>query len=377
MMYDALNGNPGAVLRRALCCAALGGSLTALAGAGAGLEPLPGPLRAELRAHRPLIQPEGPLWLRFTLVNTADEAVTIELVQPQDATNGVALPEELVFGTTDEPSLLVTYADEAPVAVKPPSKAEDETPRGRTFLRIGAHGALGVDVDLRAHCPMTRYSGAYRVEWRPLGGRLASVAAEFKIEARKDAIMVTDYGKLTFVLAYETAPQNVANFLELAGQGFYNGKTFHRIVPGGWIQGGCPKGDGTGMRPDGKTVPAEFSDTPVDVGMLLMARKESDPDSASCQFLITLARCEELDGRYTVIGRASDEESLRTLRKLEELPVDRSFRPRDKARINSVNLVTVGQPRVRRLELGSGGKPGAQETAQTPAKSDAGAQQRP
>lgn len=356
---------------------ALTGSGLALADQARGLEPLSGALRAELTVPSPLIWPEQPLRLRFTLVNTTDELITIPIAQSLDRASGVALPDELVFGTPEVPSLFVIYSDDAPIAVKPPSSASDEEEsRPPGSLRIAARGTLGLDLDLRAHCPLTRYPGTYRVEWRPRGGQLETAAARFKIEARQDAILVTDYGKITFVLDYERAPRNVANFLELAEQGFYDGKTFHCIVPGGWLQGGCPKGDGTGMRPDGKTVPAEISDAPIEAGTLLMARKQSDPDSASCQFLIALSAREELDIGYTVIGQASDEASQRTLRRLGELPIDRIYRPREKTKINSIKLIPVEQPQVRRLEL-RGGDTMPPKNSQPSSRSEADARKRP
>jgi peptidyl-prolyl cis-trans isomerase B (cyclophilin B) len=191
--------------------------------------------------------------------------------------------------------------------------------------------------------------GDYRVEWRPLGDRVAAAAATFRVLARKDAIIVTDYGKITIVLDYERAPGNVLNFLELVDEGFYDGKILHRIVPGFVIQGGCPKGDGTGMRPDGKTVMAELHPIPVRLGTVLMARKPSDPHSASCQFFIALDRLEGLDGEYTVLGQAGDSESARTLRELSSVATDRRDRPISPVTIRSINLVDTTPSQARRL----------------------------
>ena len=79
------------------------------------------------------------------------------------------------------------------------------------------------------------------------------------------------------------------------------------------IQGGCPRGDGTGNGP--RRLRAEFNDKPHQLGTLSMART-NDPDSASCQFFICLDRCEFLDGKYTVFGELADESSIQTLKKI-------------------------------------------------------------
>jgi peptidyl-prolyl cis-trans isomerase B (cyclophilin B) len=195
-----------------------------------------------------------------------------------------------------------------------------------------------------------RYVGNYRLEWQPLGGRVEPASVTFRVEQPKEAVLVTDYGKITFALMYDKAPRNVENFLELLRERFYDGKTIHRVVPGFIIQGGSPDGSGTGIRPDGKFVDAEFSDAPFELGTLAMARKPSDPDSASCQFFISLARLKELDGKYTVIGQAKDEESLRTLRQLGELPTTKDGRPVRPLQIRFFTLVDVPITENRELE---------------------------
>lgn len=321
------------------------------------------PLRIELQATTPLYQPEGPVWVRFLLVNTSAEPVTLELPATGAPNTGVSLPLELALGSPAEPAVSIQLDDEAFATLLPP---ETDEPGGTRTLCLGPRGSLGTDIDLRAYWPHLRYTGRYMVEWSPLNGRLGTATARFKVAARKDAVLVTDLGKLTFKLAYDTAPRNVENFLELVEQGFYARKTFHRVIPGFVLQGGCPKGDGSGLRSDGRLVPAEFrNDLPVDVGTLLMARKPSDPNSASCQFFIALARLSELDGHYTVIGQAGDEESLRTLKKLAEVPVDRRDRPVEPLLIRSINLVEVEQPRTRRLEF-QATEPAASEPSNPP-----------
>ena len=95
------------------------------------------------------------------------------------------------------------------------------------------------------------------------------------------------------------APKTVENFVTLAKKGFYNNLSFHRVVPDFVVQGGCPKGDGTGG--PGYTVKAEFNKQKHVRGSVAMARSQH-PDSAGSQFYITYGATPHLDGSYTVFG---------------------------------------------------------------------------
>jgi cyclophilin family peptidyl-prolyl cis-trans isomerase len=307
-------------------------------------------LRAQLQAARPLFLPDGAIWLRFTLINASDQTVSIPLEYPIAASDGLGLPVQLALGSGTQRLLAVVYEAEAAKEVPPPTPPAAVPDDALRNVRLAPHGALGAEIDLREYYPAVRYPGSYRVEWKPLDGRLGVVSAEFRIELRKDVIVVTDLGKLTFVIDYDGAPRNVENFLELVRDGFYNGKTFHRIIPGFVAQGGCPKGDGTGVRLDGKLVLAELRNVPVEAGTLLMAHKPSDPNSASSQFFVALARVKELDGQYTVIGQARDAESLRTLQQFSEVPADNRDRPLEPLVIRSINLVDNDSERSRSVQ---------------------------
>jgi len=96
------------------------------------------------------------------------------------------------------------------------------------------------------------------------------------------------------------APKTVENFVTLAKKGFYNGLTFHRVVPDFVVQGGCPKGNGTGG--PGYQIKAEFNQQKHLRGTVAMARSQ-DPDSAGCQFYICYGATPHLDGQYTVFGK--------------------------------------------------------------------------
>ncbi|MDX8381384.1 MAG: peptidylprolyl isomerase [Ghiorsea sp.] len=110
-------------------------------------------------------------------------------------------------------------------------------------------------------------------------------------------------GTVTIELYPDVAPETVANFEKLIKKGFYDGLTFHRVIPGFMAQGGDP--DGTGMGGPGYSVKAEFSDKKHVRGTLAMARS-SDPDSAGSQFYICYGPQPHLDGQYTIFGQVTD-----------------------------------------------------------------------
>jgi cyclophilin family peptidyl-prolyl cis-trans isomerase len=118
---------------------------------------------------------------------------------------------------------------------------------------------------------------------------------------KQTAVIALDQGgeiRIEFFPA--DAPRTIENFATLAKKGFYDGLTFHRVVPDFVVQGGCPKGDGTGG--PGHTVKAEFNAQKHLRGSVAMARSQ-DPDSAGSQFYITYGPTPHLDGNYTVFGR--------------------------------------------------------------------------
>jgi peptidyl-prolyl cis-trans isomerase B (cyclophilin B) len=128
-------------------------------------------------------------------------------------------------------------------------------------------------------------------------------------DAAPRAIIETKFGEIELEFLGDKAPGHVKNFLDLAKKGFYDGTTFHRVIPGFMIQGGDPNTKdakaprsqhGTGG--PGYNVKAEFNDTPHKRGVLSMARA-NDPDSAGCQFFICVKDSGFLDRQYTAFGR--------------------------------------------------------------------------
>ena len=125
----------------------------------------------------------------------------------------------------------------------------------------------------------------------------------------KGKIVLEGGSAMSFELYPDVAPKSVANFVKLAETGFYDGLTFHRIVPGFVIQGGDPLGNGTGG--PGWHIPGEFAangfknDLKHERGVISWARAQ-DPNSAGSQFFIMVDDAPYLDGNYAAFGRLTD-----------------------------------------------------------------------
>jgi peptidyl-prolyl cis-trans isomerase B (cyclophilin B) len=148
------------------------------------------------------------------------------------------------------------------------------------------------------------------------------------------AEIATSKGPIRLTFLPNAAPGHVKNFLGLAKIGFYNGGSFHRVIKGFMIQGGCPQGTGTGG--PGYTISAEFNATSHDEGVLSMART-NDPNSAGSQFFICLGRHSHLDRQYTAFGRVADPESMATVKAIGEVQT-RSDRPVQPVTIERVTV---------------------------------------
>lgn len=152
-------------------------------------------------------------------------------------------------------------------------------------------------------------------------------------------------GKLIKAELYpEIAPNTVANFISLAGSGFYNGLTFHRVIYGFMIQGGCPEGTGTGG--PGYRIKGEFSangfknDLKHTEGVLSMARAMM-PDSAGSQFFIMHRTSPHLDGQYAAFGKVI--EGMDVVNEIAECDTDFADRPLEAQVIKSMTVETFGE----------------------------------
>ncbi|PLY06874.1 MAG: peptidyl-prolyl cis-trans isomerase [Desulfuromonas sp.] len=134
-----------------------------------------------------------------------------------------------------------------------------------------------------------------------------ALAAEKVVEkTANQAVIATAHGEIVIQLYEQQAPKTVANFKKLAGEGFYNGLTFHRVIPGFVAQGGDPKGNGTGG--PGYTVEAEIDANLKHItGAVATARKGNSVNpqrrSSGSQFYICLGPQAHLDGEYTIFGQ--------------------------------------------------------------------------
>jgi cyclophilin family peptidyl-prolyl cis-trans isomerase len=149
------------------------------------------------------------------------------------------------------------------------------------------------------------------------------------------AIIETKFGNIELKFFPDVAPNHVNNFIELAKKGFYDGTTFHRVIPGFMIQGGDPNSKNPdksshGMGGPGYSVKAEFNNKPHKRGTLSMARAAS-PDSAGSQFFICVADAPFLDKQYTVFGEAVS--GMDVVDKIVNQPRDSRDNPNERAEI--------------------------------------------
>ena len=147
------------------------------------------------------------------------------------------------------------------------------------------------------------------------------------------ATLHTNHGPIEVELFDEDAPKTVENFLKLAGDGFYDGVVFHRIIPDFMIQGGDPTGTGTGG--PGYTFEDEFNDHKVERGALAMAN--AGPNTNGSQFfIVTTAAAPWLDGKHTVFGRVTD--GMDAVDTIEQVDTDAQDKPREPVVIERVEL---------------------------------------
>ena len=147
------------------------------------------------------------------------------------------------------------------------------------------------------------------------------------------ATMQTSEGPITLELFDEDAPKTVANFKQLAGDGFYDGLVFHRVIKDFMIQGGCPQGTGTGG--PGYTFEDEINDHKIVRGALAMAN--AGPNTNGSQFfLVTTGEAPWLDGKHTVFGRVTD--GMDVVDKIEGTQTGPNDRPVEDQRIESITF---------------------------------------
>jgi peptidyl-prolyl cis-trans isomerase B (cyclophilin B) len=148
-----------------------------------------------------------------------------------------------------------------------------------------------------------------------------------------EAVMHTSAGPVSLELFDEDAPKTVDNFRKLASEGFYDGLTFHRVIPDFMIQGGCPEGTGTGG--PGYTFDDEINEHRVVRGALAMAN--AGPNTNGSQFfIVTAEEAPWLDGKHTVFGRVT--EGMEAVTAIETADTGPGDRPREPQVIERIEL---------------------------------------
>jgi peptidyl-prolyl cis-trans isomerase B (cyclophilin B) len=164
-----------------------------------------------------------------------------------------------------------------------------------------------------------------------------AVAGSFDFKKNKYQVKLeTNRGDITIDMWPDVAPGHVKNLLGLAKIGYYDGLSFHRIIKGFVIQGGCPVGNGTGG--PGYTIKAEFNPRPHEAGVISMARTQ-DPDSAGSQFFLCLEKVPYLDNQYTVFGKAADSESISIIKTIGDSKTGSMDRPVEPVTINKASVI--------------------------------------
>jgi peptidyl-prolyl cis-trans isomerase B (cyclophilin B) len=175
-------------------------------------------------------------------------------------------------------------------------------------------------------------AAAYAQFQAPAPKTITATKEEIKKMSGTKAIIETKFGNITLKFFPDVAPGHVKNFIDLAKKGFYDGTTFHRVIPGFMIQGGDPNSKDTnkskhGQGGPGYTIKAEFNDKPHKRGTLSMARA-GHPDSAGSQFFICVKDSPFLDKQYTVFGEV--ESGIEVVDKIVSQPRDASDNPNDR-----------------------------------------------
>ncbi|MFP3123411.1 peptidylprolyl isomerase [Ectobacillus funiculus] len=173
----------------------------------------------------------------------------------------------------------------------------------------------------------------------------AQATKKIQVEKNPVVTIVMENDKQIKVELYpEVAPNTVLNFISLVQKGFYDGLTFHRVIPGFMIQGGDPEGIGTGG--PGYTIRGEFSSNGFknnikhETGVISMARS-NNPDSAGSQFFIMVKNAPQLDGEYAAFGKVI--EGMETVNEIVNVERDSKDKPIHEQKMKKVTVETFGE----------------------------------
>ena len=277
-------------LRSPFAAAAALAAFGVLASSGSAADGAPpdGDVVVSLATDGSFLQVGRPVAVKLTIENKGKAQVEI----PNGALFGQGMKVNAVDAATHTEVVLAETV--APAAA-------------RHALVLPAGASLSATIDLAAASSgLFAAAGRYAVRCElPLAGGKSVESAPLDVEVARDwtgfhAVLETAAGEIELEFFPDQAPRTVANFLALADRRFYDGLTFHRIVKGFMIQGGDPKGDGTGTT--GRFLPFEKTGVKHERGVISMARQR-DFDSASCQFFLVQEKAPFLDGSYAAFGR--------------------------------------------------------------------------
>jgi len=157
--------------------------------------------------------------------------------------------------------------------------------------------------------------------------------------ANRLAEFQTNHGSFRIELFEGRAPLTTRNFIDLAEKGFYDGLTFHRIIDGFMIQGGCPQGTGTGG--PGHKIPDEFHPELRHEGVGILSMANAGPNTGGSQFFITLADTPWLDGKHAVFGKVVD--GVEVVQAIGKVPTGRQDRPVEPVVVEELRIVAGGE----------------------------------
>lgn len=288
----------------------------------------PAVVEVALRSERPQYPINSPIPMEFIVRNITAEPVTLEVplgaldgkLQAGIPYSGMGLPIEHVFSGNSFRALALAIEGDPYLGdrvTRPPSRTIPS-------LVLAPFAQIGIRFDVTRYYPTLQREGRYELRWKPYGGIVQSPPLVVDVKPFKQVLIDTDAGRMTMRLLYDKAPHTVDSFLELVGMRFYDGTTFFRVDPAIAIQAGCPRGDGSSIRPDGQMIAPEFNDTPFEFGTVGLSLSKTgegqwDPATGSCQFFIAMARLSQIDRKFTAFGRIEGPESLRVLRKIAEM----------------------------------------------------------
>lgn len=317
------------------------------------LRPLAALVEVEIRTDRARYPVNAPIPVEFILRNATSDFVQLDVplgrlegrIPAGLPLTGMGLPLEHVFSGESFRALSVAIEGD-------PYLGERITmPPSRTIppIVLAPLAEIGIKFDVTRYYPMMLREGRYEIRWKPYGMAVMSAPLTIEVKPFKQVVLDTDAGRLTLRLLYDKAPKTVDSFLDLVNQRFFESLTFFRVDPAIAAQTGCPKNNGTGRRPDGKTMPPEFNDTPFDKGTVGMSLSinpsgQTDPNSASCQFFIALTRQSGLDRVYTAFALVEGPDSMETLRKIAETPRNDKGLPIKPIVIRSASAVDAPVP---------------------------------